>query len=192
MSNITNVAIAGVRKALQFHLWSTRLNFTKAQRTRKRRPRAISVQPVLKQVLDAGLKVTVLTRQSSNHNFSSSVNVIRLLQLPRVPHQCSQRPEHRRLCSFLGRDCHTTSAGGRRGQSSCQAFHSVQVWFGSSTQAEKSRAFPVPKDEIAVQDALKKEVDFGGLTYTLISTWPFLNWGLSLGFRKRQSLRRRQ
>lgn len=54
--------------------------------------------------------------------------------------------------------------------------------FGSNLQAEKTRALPLFKDKVAVQDALKKEAESGDLTYTLISTGPFLDWGLSVGF----------
>lgn len=39
------------------------------------------------------------------------------------------------------------------------------------------------KNKIIVQDALEKEAaSGGGLTYTLIPTGPFLDWGISVGF----------
>lgn len=54
--------------------------------------------------------------------------------------------------------------------------------FGTNTLAEKTRALPVFEDKVAVQDALKKEAASGGLTYTLIPTGPFLDWGILTGF----------
>lgn len=48
---------------------------------------------------------------------------------------------------------------------------------------EKTRALPLFKNKIIVQDALEKEAaSGGGLTYTLIPTGPFLDWGISVGF----------
>lgn len=47
---------------------------------------------------------------------------------------------------------------------------------------EKSRVLPVFKDKIAVQDALKEEAASGGMTYTLITSGPFLDWGIMVGF----------
>ncbi|MCJ1348620.1 hypothetical protein MMC31_006852, partial [Peltigera leucophlebia] len=54
--------------------------------------------------------------------------------------------------------------------------------FGPNTLAEKTRALPVFKDKIAVQDALKIEAASGDLTYTLIPTGPFLDWAILEGF----------
>lgn len=55
--------------------------------------------------------------------------------------------------------------------------------FGSDTLNEKSRALPVFKDKVTVIEALQKEAANGsGLTYTLIFTGPFLDWGITLGF----------
>lgn len=55
--------------------------------------------------------------------------------------------------------------------------------FGANTLVEKTAALPVFKHKIAVQDALKKEAaSSGGLTYTIIPTGPFLDWGILAGF----------
>ncbi|KAL9616067.1 MAG: hypothetical protein Q9160_009027 [Pyrenula sp. 1 TL-2023] len=54
--------------------------------------------------------------------------------------------------------------------------------FGSNTPHEKTRALPVFRDKIAVQDALKKEASLGTLTYTLVCTGPFFDWGLKVPF----------
>lgn len=54
--------------------------------------------------------------------------------------------------------------------------------FGANTSAEKTQALPVFKDKIVVQDALKKEAESGRLTYSLIATGPFLDWGIAVGF----------
>lgn len=46
---------------------------------------------------------------------------------------------------------------------------------------EKTRALPVFKDKVAVQEALKEEASSGKLTYTLICAGPFLDWGMMVG-----------
>lgn len=54
--------------------------------------------------------------------------------------------------------------------------------FGADTLNEKARTLPVFAAKVAVQDALKREAATGGMTYTVICTGPFLDWGLTVGF----------
>ena len=53
--------------------------------------------------------------------------------------------------------------------------------FGSDTLNEKSRGLPVFADKVKVQDALKKATS-DGMTYSLIFSGPFLDWGIKVGF----------
>ena len=53
--------------------------------------------------------------------------------------------------------------------------------FGCDTLNEKSRALPAFKNKVVVQDALEKEAATSGMTYTLVCTGPFLDWGISIG-----------
>lgn len=54
--------------------------------------------------------------------------------------------------------------------------------FGSDTSHEKTRTLPVFRDKIVVQEALKKEASLGTLSYTLVCTGPFFDWGLKIPF----------
>ena len=54
--------------------------------------------------------------------------------------------------------------------------------FGSNTINEKTRALPVFKDKVAVQDALKEKAASSGMSYTVICTGPFFDWGMMVGF----------
>ena len=54
--------------------------------------------------------------------------------------------------------------------------------FGSNTLNPKNAALPVFAPKIAVLEALKKEVASGALSYTLIHTGPFFDWGMDLNF----------
>lgn len=55
--------------------------------------------------------------------------------------------------------------------------------FGSNTVHPKTAALPCYADKIAVQQALReKAAQPGGMTYTVVLTGPFLDWGLGVGF----------
>lgn len=54
--------------------------------------------------------------------------------------------------------------------------------FGCNTVNGKCSALPCFRDKVAVQIALEKEFSFAGMTYTLIYTGPFLDWGIMVGF----------
>ena len=54
--------------------------------------------------------------------------------------------------------------------------------FGSNTPHEKTRKILTFAPKIAVQDDLKQKAKTTGLTYTIIATGPFLDWGLQVGF----------
>jgi hypothetical protein len=56
--------------------------------------------------------------------------------------------------------------------------------FGNDTEQPAVRALPVFKPKVAVQEYLKGKAGTGsaGLTYTLVATGPFLDWGLQGGF----------
>lgn len=54
--------------------------------------------------------------------------------------------------------------------------------FGSNTTHSKTKDLPVFQPKVAVQEALKKQVTSSGMSYTLIMTGPFLDWGIMVGF----------
>ena len=58
----------------------------------------------------------------------------------------------------------------------------IPAEFGSNLLNEKCAALPIFKGKVVVQAALKKEAASSGMTYTLISTGPFLDWGIQVGF----------
>ena len=58
----------------------------------------------------------------------------------------------------------------------------IPAEFGSNLLNEKCAAIPIFKGKVAVQAALRKEAASSGMTYTLICTGPFLDWGIQVGF----------
>lgn len=53
--------------------------------------------------------------------------------------------------------------------------------FGSDTLNEKCLGLPLFVDKVKVQDTLKNATS-NGMTYSLIITGPFLDWGIKVGF----------
>ena len=54
--------------------------------------------------------------------------------------------------------------------------------FGSNTPNEKIGTLPIFQPKIAVQEALKKQAESTGMSYTVVCTGPFLDWALMVGF----------
>jgi len=53
--------------------------------------------------------------------------------------------------------------------------------FGSNTPHPKASTLPTFQPKVAVQNALKQQAANSGMSYTLVCTGPFLDWGLMVG-----------
>ena len=125
--------------------------------------------------------MTVLTRTSSSHSFPSSVTVIAVdyESLDSLTNALKgQDAVVSTLASLaIGNQLLLVEAAAKAG---VKRF--IPSEFGSNLLNEKTRALPVYKDKVAVQEALKKEAAAGGMTYTLVFNGPFLDWGVMVGF----------
>lgn len=138
---------------------------------------------VLEQLLIAGFDVTVLTRQDSAQDFDSRVRVekvnyesldslkkaltgqevvISTLNVGVVP-----RAVHLRLIDAA------VAAGVKR---------FVPSEYGCDTTNPQVAKLPVFADKISVQEHLKNASQSSGLSYSLLITGPFLDWGIQNGF----------
>ncbi|KAL3481021.1 hypothetical protein BJX99DRAFT_219539 [Aspergillus californicus] len=138
---------------------------------------------VLSSLLDAGFAVTVLTRQDSTSTFDTGVQVAKVnyesldslkaalagndvvvntLGVGAVP-----RSTHLRLVDAA------VAAGVKR---------FIASEYGCDTTHPKTSKLPVFGDKVAVQQHLKKVSQESGLSYSLLITGPFLDWGLQNGF----------
>ncbi|MCJ1264115.1 hypothetical protein MMC22_003986 [Lobaria immixta] len=136
---------------------------------------------VVGQLLNAGFKVTVLTRQSSSHNFPRSVTVVPV-DYDSLESLTNALKGQDAVVSTIASAAIVTQLRLVEAAAKAHVKRFIPSEFGSNTVAEKTRALPVLKDTIAVQDALQKEAASGGMTYTLICTGPFLDWGILVGF----------
>lgn len=136
---------------------------------------------VVGQLLNAGFKVTALTRQSSSHNFPRSVTVVPV-DYDSLESLTNALKGQDAVVSTIASAAIVTQLRLVEAAAKAHVERFIPSEFGSNTVAEKTRALPVFKDTIAVQDALQKEAASGGMTYTLICTGPFLDWGILVGF----------
>ncbi|KAI1466443.1 NAD(P)-binding protein [Daldinia caldariorum] len=135
---------------------------------------------VLKQLLEDGFKVTVLTRKGATHTFPPSVTTAE------IDYNSPESLEK----ALSGQDAvvSTVGFGGLSYQPSLvQAAVKVGVKrfipseFGGDAENEKTASLPPLHAKKAVTDLLKKEAAAGSITYTSISTGPFLDMAVQYG-----------
>ena len=136
---------------------------------------------ILNQLLNAGFEVMVLTRKSSTHSFPSSVTTIPV-DYDSLESLTTALKGQEALVSTLGSTAIATQLRLIEAAANAHVKRFIPSEFGSNTLNEKTRALPVFKDKIAVQDALKKEAVSSGMSYTVICTGPFFDWGIMVGF----------
>ncbi|KAJ9488547.1 hypothetical protein VN97_g4760 [Penicillium thymicola] len=138
---------------------------------------------MLKELLDAGFDVTILTRQGSDKTFDSRAHVAQVdyesldslkaalsgqdavvstLNVGAVP-----RSVHLRLIDAA------VATGVKR---------FIPSEYGCDTKNPLTAKLPVYGDKIGVQEHLKNVAQQSGLSYSLLITGPFLDWGLEHGF----------
>lgn len=125
--------------------------------------------------------MTVLTRQSGSHNFPSSVKVVE------VDYESLESVTD----ALRGQDAVVSTIGSAalskqlllvEAAAKAGVKRFLPSEFGSDTLHPKVSKLPSFGDKIAVQNALKKAADTSGITYTLVVTGPFLDWGMRAGF----------
>lgn len=138
---------------------------------------------MLKELLDAGFDVTILTRQGSDKTFDSRAHiaqvdyesldslkaaltgqdaVVSTLNVGAVP-----KSTHLRLIDAA------VATGVKR---------FIPSEYGCDTTNPLTAKLPVFGDKVGVQEHLKNVSQQSGLSYTLLITGPFLDWGLEKGF----------
>ena len=136
---------------------------------------------ILDQLLNAGFKVTALTRKSSNHSFPPSVTPVPV-DYDSLESLTNALKGQDALVSTLAMAPDSAQLLLVEAAVKAHVKRFLPSEFGSDTLNEKARALPVFKPKIAVQDELMKQAASGSLTYTLVATGPFFDWGLKVGF----------
>ena len=125
--------------------------------------------------------MTVLTRLSSEHDLPYSVTV-KAVDYESLDSLTSALKGQDAVVSTIG------SAGLKQqlllAESAAKAGvkRFLPSEFGSNTLNEKASALPVYEHKVEVQNALKEHATSSGMSYTLVLTGPFLDWGIKVGF----------
>ena len=135
---------------------------------------------VLDTLLSAGFQVTVLTRQTSGHDLPSSV-AVEQVDYSSLDSLTSALQGQDAIVSTLASAAidHQLLLVEAAAKAGVKRF--IPSEFGSDTLHEKTGSLPVFQPKIAVQKALKEQAESGGLSYTVICTGPFLDWGIKIG-----------
>ncbi|KAJ5497699.1 RTA-like protein [Penicillium expansum] len=115
---------------------------------------------VLSELLDAGLTVTVLTRQNSNKTFDPRA------QVEKVDYESLESLK----AALAGNEVVVNTLG-----------RFLPSEYGSDTTYPNAAKLQIFADKIAVQEHLKEVSQQSGLGYSILINGPFLDWGLKIG-----------
>ncbi|KAI1376568.1 NAD(P)-binding protein [Hypoxylon crocopeplum] len=136
---------------------------------------------VVNQLVQDGFKVTVLLRKGRSHSFPSSVAIVEVDY---------ESPESL-FKALEGQDAVVSAVGFTglpqqipliRAAVKAGVKRFLPSEFGGDAENEKANHLPPFHAKKEISDALKKEAASGTLTYSLVSTGPFLDMGLQHGF----------
>ncbi|KAI1492302.1 hypothetical protein F5X96DRAFT_627598 [Biscogniauxia mediterranea] len=138
---------------------------------------------ILKELVDAGFQVSVLTRKDSTSSSSlpSSLTVVPV-DYDSIDSLTSALKDHDAVVSTLGATALSKQLLLIEASIKAGVKRFIPSEFGSNTLAEKTSRLPVYTDKIAVQNALKQAAASSSLTYTYVLNGAFLDWGLMVGF----------
>ena len=111
---------------------------------------------ILDQLLNAGFKVTVLTRTGTNHSFPSSVHVAHV-DYDSLDSLTDALQGHDAVVSTLASVAIAVQLRLVQAAAEAHVKRFIPSEFGSNTLNEKTAALPVSADTVKVQSALAKE-----------------------------------
>ncbi|KAI0884314.1 putative oxidoreductase CipA-like protein [Annulohypoxylon maeteangense] len=136
--------------------------------------------PVVHQLIEDGFKVTVLTRKGTNHNFPSGVTVA----------EVDYESPETLVKALAGQDAVVSVIGFQGLEQQIPLVEAavkagvkrfIPSEFGGDAENENISQLPMFVLKKATKDLLKKEAALGKITYTLITTGPFLDMALQYG-----------
>lgn len=136
---------------------------------------------ILNQLLDAGFNVTVLTRDSSKHSFPPTVTTVSV-DYDSLDSLTNALKGQEALISTLNSAAIAPQLLLIEAAAKAHVKRFIPSEFGGDTLNEKAASLPVFKPKVQVSDVLEKEAASSGMTYTIICTGPFLDWGIMVGF----------
>ncbi|KAI0139396.1 putative oxidoreductase CipA-like protein [Hypoxylon sp. NC0597] len=135
---------------------------------------------VVNQLLEDGFKVTVLTRKGVNHTFPSSVTTI----------EVDYDSPETLVKALEGQDAVVSVVGFAGLTKQIPLIHAaikagvkrfLPSEYGGNAENENALSLPLFQPKKATSELLKKEAAAGNITYTLVSSGPFLDMALKFG-----------
>ncbi|KAJ5784448.1 NAD(P)-binding protein [Penicillium pulvis] len=137
--------------------------------------------PAIFQHLRSRFEITVLSRQDSNHTFPPESKVCRV----------DYNSPSSLISALRGQDAVVSTLPALALNQQHQLIDAaaavgvrrfIPSEFGSDTTNPKCASLPVFQGKLSTQQLLKDKVHSSGMSYTGITTGPFLDWGLTKGF----------
>ncbi|KAI0166923.1 NAD(P)-binding protein [Hypoxylon sp. FL1284] len=135
---------------------------------------------LVKQLLEDGFQVTALTRKGATHTFPASVTAVEVDYASPASLEAALRGQDA-VISAVGFDGLPQQLPLVSAAAAAGVKRFLPSEFGGDATNEKTSALPPFEPKKAVLDALRREAAGGKMTYTLISTGPFLDMGLRFG-----------
>ncbi|KAI0452606.1 hypothetical protein F5B21DRAFT_331762 [Xylaria acuta] len=135
---------------------------------------------ILEQLLKAGFKVTVLTRQGSTHELPASVTV-KAVDYDSVESLTAALQGQDAVVSTLGIAALSKQLNLVEAAVKASVKRFIPSEFGSDTTNAKNAGLAVFGQKVAAHKALVKEAANGNISYTTIITGPFFDWCLEAG-----------
>jgi hypothetical protein len=137
--------------------------------------------PLMKELQAANFIVTALTRPDSTFSFPEGVRVIPVdyTSVSALTEAISGQDV---VISVLGPYGLPLQSNLVKAAAKAGVRRFIPAEFGADLLNPRCRAFPVHGLKVDVQELLKQKFTQTGMTYTLIFTGPFLDWGLRNGF----------
>ncbi|CAJ2508898.1 Uu.00g139240.m01.CDS01 [Anthostomella pinea] len=142
------------------------------------------IGPVLvEQLVLAGFEVTALTRGSTKHDFPETV-AVKIVDYDSLASVTE---------ALTGQDAVVSALGHGPGLAGLQSIlleaavnakvkRIIPSEYGSDTRNAKAGSLPFYQKKVKAQGAFEQAAATGSITYTIICTGPFLDWGISSGF----------
>ncbi|KAJ5978195.1 hypothetical protein N7501_001537 [Penicillium viridicatum] len=138
---------------------------------------------VLKQLLDAGFDVTILTRQGSDKTFDSRAHVAQVDYESLDSLKAALSGQDAVVSTLnVGAVPLTTHLRLIDAAAATGVKRFIPSEYGCDTKNPLTGRLPVFGDKIGVHEHLKNVAQQSGLSYSVLITGPFLDWGLEHGF----------
>jgi len=133
--------------------------------------------PLVSALKAAGFTISAITREGSKSTFPSYVKVLPV-DYSSVSSITKALAGQDAVVSCVGSFALASQAKLVEGAAAAGVKRFLPAEYGADTLNVKTREFPILKDKVDVQELLKRKSAETGMSYTLLFTGLFLDWGL--------------